>query len=410
MVGDAVVVPHHGIGVRGGRSGHVDVLDVLAQRQEAAVVLEQDHGLHGGRVVVGAADHGRRDPVVRAVGVVEQDAEPELGHQQRLQGLVDVRLREESALDGVLQGVEGVAALQVQARLDGDGAGFRRVAGDVVAAVDVIHRAAVRHHVSVEAPLVAEDVHQQELAAGCAVAEHAVVGAHHDLHVRFLHQLLESRQVGLVQVFHGRDRVVAVAGGFGTGVYRIMLRAGGGLQVERVVSLDAFYIGRAERSGEERVFSVGLHAAAPPGIPEDVHVGRPEGKPREAAVVLHLAGLVEFGPAFIGDDVADLPDQFRIEGGAQADGFGEDGGAAVAGHAVQGLVPPVVRLDTQPLHTGRAVHHHADLLVQGHPGDHLGRLLVHRGFLGFLGVGARGQEKSRRQGQEEGFQRHINGV
>ena len=260
---------------------------------------------------------------------------------------------------------------------------------------------------SVKTPFVPEDVGQQELAAGRALAEHAVVGSHHHLHVCILHQLLESGKIGLVQVLHRRNGVEAVTYGLRTGMHGEMLGAGGGLQVERIISLDAFYIGGSERSGKERILSIGLHTAAPSGIPENVHVRSPESQSREAAVVLHFAGLVELGAAFVGDYVADPLHELGIECGSQADGLWKHGGAAVAGHSVESFVPPVVRLDAQPLHAGSAVHHHPYLLIQRHLRDQVGRLLVHRGLLGrLLGKCSCSQEKSCHDGQDQSFGFH----
>ena len=87
----------------------------------------------------------------------------------------------------------------------------------------------------------------------------------------------------------------------------IVLCTGGCLQVERVITLDSFDVCRTESSGEERVLSVGLHPAAPAGIPENVYVRGPEGQTCEAAVVLHFTCLVEFGASLIGNNVANLP-------------------------------------------------------------------------------------------------------
>ena len=147
VVGYTEIIAHHGVCVSSGSSGHVNVLDILAQGKEVVVVLEKDHGLDGGlagdSIMLGASDDRRRDAVIRAVGVVEEDTEPELGHQQRLKGLVYVSFREEPAVDRLLEACEGVAALKVEAGLDRDGAGFSRVLRDMVAAVDVIDSPAV---------------------------------------------------------------------------------------------------------------------------------------------------------------------------------------------------------------------------------------------------------------------------
>ena len=56
-----------------------------------------------------------------------------------------------------------------------------------------------------------------------------------------------------------------------------VLASGDGAEVVEVISLDSGDEGHAEPGGEERVLAVGLLAAAPAGIAEDVDVGGPEG-------------------------------------------------------------------------------------------------------------------------------------
>ena len=148
-----------------------------------------------------------------------------------------------------------------------------------------------------------------------------------------------------------------------------MLRAGSCFQVERIIALNAFNVSCSQSSGEEGVLSVCLHSTAPAGIPEDVHVRCPESQSGEAAVVLHFACLVEFGASLFRNDVANLLDNLWIECGTQTYRFRENGGTTATGHSVKGFIPPVVWLDTQPLHSWSAVHHHSDLLVQSHLGD-----------------------------------------
>ena len=66
--------------------------------------------------------------------------------------------------------------------------------------VEVADGAAVRHDDVPIAPVVAQDAVQQAVAAAAGAALETVVGAHHLLDVGLLHQSLEGRQIGLVQV------------------------------------------------------------------------------------------------------------------------------------------------------------------------------------------------------------------
>ena len=58
-----------------------------------------------------------------------------------------------------------------------------------------------------------------------------------------------------------------------------------------------------------------------------------------------------------------------MEGGPQADGLGEDGGAAGTANAVQRLVPPVIGLNAQAGNAGRLVHQLCEFLFERHLGD-----------------------------------------
>ena len=81
-------------------------------------------------------------------------------------------------------------------------------------------------------------------------------------------------------------------------VHGEVLAGGDGAQVVQVVALHAVNEGHAQPAGEERIFAVGLLAAAPAGIAKDVDVGRPEGEAVKDAVVAFALRLVVFGAGF----------------------------------------------------------------------------------------------------------------
>ena len=138
--------------------------------------------------------------VVRTVGVGLQDAQFQTRNHQRHQCVVEVCLCDEVLVQRFLHCLEGGTALHVQARLDGDGAGFSFCLCDFVPFVDVGHGIAVGNDVSLEAPLLAQYVGEQEFAARSALAVDAVVGSHDGFDLSLLHQHAESGQVGLPQV------------------------------------------------------------------------------------------------------------------------------------------------------------------------------------------------------------------
>ena len=70
-----------------------------------------------------------------------------------------------------------------------------------------------------------------------------------------------------------------------------------------------------------------------------------------------------------GDGLCHLVMQVGVPRGRHADGLGEDRRLAVARHAVQGFVPPVIAGDTQTF-DGRSVHLKlGDFFVRGEPAD-----------------------------------------
>ena len=302
-------------------------------------------------------------------------------HNERLKGFVYVSLGEQAAVNCSLEAAERASALQVEAGLYGYCACGGGVLGNVVSTVYVIDGSAVGNHVAVEAPLVPEGLRKEEFASRCAVAENAVVCTHYYLYLSILHKPLKGWQIGFIQVLERRYGIVAVACGFRSGVYCKVFCAGGGLKVERIVSLDSLHVCGTHRSCQERILSVGFHSASPPWIPENVDVGGPEGKACIPAVVTHSAEHVKLGAPLVRNHVSNFLYQFRVECGSQADWLGKYGGLSASGNSVKGFAPPVVRLYSKPFDSRSAVHHHTDFLVQGHLRNDLHRLAVHCSFL-----------------------------
>lgn len=127
-------------------------------------------------------------------------------------------------------------------------------------------------------------------------------------------------------------------------------------------------------------------ATAPAGIAEDVDVGGPDGQTLENVAVAVGAAHIVLAASLNADSVADLLHHVLVKGGGHADGLGEDGGSARAADTVDALAPPVVSGDAQTLDRGSPAQHLADLLVQGHLRNEVGRTLaVLSLFSGILG-------------------------
>jgi len=126
------------------------------------------------------------------------------------------------------------------------------------------------------------------------------------------------------------DDVGGVAGGLGAAVDGEVLGGGDDAVVARVVALHAGDEGYAHTGGEVRIFAVSLLTAAPVRITEDVDVGRPEVEDFKDVAVAGADGLHMFDATFGADHHAHVVDAGRIEGGGEADGLGELGGALTA--------------------------------------------------------------------------------
>src|SRR5205085_6863875 len=113
--------------------------------------------------------------------------------------------------------------------------------------------------------------------------------------------------------------------------------------------------------GEVRVLAVGLLAAAPARVAEDVDVRRPEGEALVARALAPPRELVVLGPRLVADRGRDVAHEGRVERRRHPDGLGEHGGRARAGHAVEAFVPPLVGGYPEAGDGRRVVHELRDL-------------------------------------------------
>ena len=138
------------------------------------------------------------------------------------------------------------------------------------------------------------------------------------------------------------------------------------------VTLQAADHGHTQLAGQVGVFSVGLHPASPSRVAEQVDVGGPEGKSLvDVRISIHF-GQAVLDARLITHGCKHLIDKGLIERCRHAYRLREHGGAAVAGHPVQGLVPPVVGLDAQPWNSLGFVLHQCALLFQRQPLQQVG--------------------------------------
>ena len=283
---------------------------------------------------------------------------------------------------------------------------------------DVGDRVTVRDHITVEAPLAAQEAVEQVLAGTGRLAVDRVVGAHHGGDVGLTHERFEGRQVGLAHVLERGLGVEAVALRFRAAVDRVVFGGRGNLQVAWIVSLDALHKGNAHARGEIGVLAVGLLAAPPARVANEVDV---RAEHREAAKAVDLAcaakGLRVLRTCFVSDCGRDAQHQLRIERRCEADRLWEDGRLPGHGHAVKGFAPVLVRWKTEPRDRRRAVHQLRRLLLEGHARDEVADARLETGVRVFpqqplLGLGdAHGGERDGAQccTREEGAHHSVHG-
>src|SRR5215469_17213580 len=126
-------------------------------------------------------------------------------------------------------------------------------------------------------------VFQKHLVGAGGYAVDGVVGAHDRLHVRVNDGGAEGGKVGLFEIARADINIEAVAQGFGPAVDGVVLAGGDSFGMLGIGTLYTRDECVAHSGGEEWVLAVGLLAAAPARIAEDVDVRRPEGQSVEDA-------------------------------------------------------------------------------------------------------------------------------
>ena len=344
-----------------------DGLDLFGIQGQHAVVLQQYHrffrrGQGQGVMLIGVAV-GEGDRVVFAV--IRQETQHNAAGVHPLAADGDVFLSDQAFLVRLHHMQVGVAAVQVAAHLEGQGGGLGRGIGDHVAGMEIADGPAVGSHMTFEAPLLTQDIHQQGLGAAGRFAVDAVVRAHECLDIGFLDGSLEGGQVGLPHVLGIGDSVELMTDGFGTGMHRKVLGAGGRLEV-LALALQALDEAHAQAGGQVGILAVGLMAAAPAGITEDVDVGAPHGQALVDVAILMGCLAVVLGTGFMADDLGDLLMEIFVKDSSQTDRLGEHRCRTGTGDAMEGFVPPVIGRDAQTRNGGRVEAQLGGLLLQSH--------------------------------------------
>ncbi|MNV13338.1 hypothetical protein D3C71_1039740 [compost metagenome] len=295
-----------------------------------------------------------------------EHAQPHARSEQLRHRIIDLRFADQALAHRCRQGGVFLPALQFGSVLDGQRRRFLAAGNDLVVLPYIDDGPAIGNHVALEAPVAAQQVAQQEMAGAGGLAIHAVVGAHHRIHIALFHQCFEGRQVGVVQIALARARIEVMAVGFRAAVYGQVLGSGVQLAVDGIVTLQTVHEGNTHASGEVRILAVGFLTAAPARVAEDVDVGRPESQPLIARMRTLTDELVMLGARLVADRGSHLPHQRYVESSRQTDGLRKNGGLPCACHAVQAFIPPVVGGYAKTFDGRRSVLHLGGLFLQGH--------------------------------------------
>ena len=134
-----------------------------------------------------------------------------------------------------------------------------------------------------------------------------------------------------------------------------VLRSRVDLAILRIVALQPLDECDAHARGEPRILAVGLLAASPARIAEDVDVRRPERESLVAPAQPASRELVMLGARLVADRGRDLVQQVAIERCGEADGLRKHRRGTGARDAVQRLVPPFVLRHAEPRNRRRVV-------------------------------------------------------
>ena len=155
--------------------------------------------------------------------------------------------------------------------------------------------------------------------------------------------------------------------GLGPAMHGIVFRRRDHPQVLGIVALHAGYVGDPHPSCKVGVLAIGLLAAPPARIAEDVQIRRPEIQPHADEVSMANL-LVVLGAGLGSDRRRQVLNQGRIEACPQPDRLGKYRCRSLR-HAMQRLAPPVIGRDLESRYGRCDMHHLGGFFLEGHAAD-----------------------------------------
>ena len=318
-----------------------DSIQLFLVKRQDAVVFQQDYAFlrrfeRFGFMLL-AGNDGIREIIRR---LLVEHAEPYACAHCVDAGGANLFLGDKTLVVGGHKVLVGAAAVDVAAHFYCERRGFFRLFCEVVRLVEIANRPAVRHEITVKAP-VFELVHQIRAGAG-RLAVDCVVCAHHALDLCVFDKALKGGQVGFVQILFADRRVEAVTCFLGSAVGGKVLCTGC-REKSFAVALNALDILHAKLGGEVWVFAVSLLSASPARVTKDIYVGRPYCNALELVCVARFFVPFVLCASLCARYLSRAAQKRPVPRCRKTDCLREKRGDARTGKPVQTLVPPVVR-------------------------------------------------------------------
>ena len=272
---------------------------------------------------------------------------------------------------------EKIDALVVHAALERNGRGLRLSWTVTVTLKDIVDSAAVRDDVSLELPRAAKRVLQQKLVSAGRLAVDAVVCAHHRPGVALHNRRAKCRRVCVFLVMLADVNVSEVARWLRPAVYGKVFGSGDHAIIMRIVALHAGDESNGHTTTEERIFPIGLLAATPARVAEDIDVRGPKVKTFKDVRVpgAHILGV--FDPALNSNSSGHLVNARSIECRRETDRLGEFCGA-VRDDAMQSFAPPVISWNVETRNRPGLINQLRSFFLKCHPMDEIRSALLRR--------------------------------
>ena len=232
--------------------------------------------------------------------------------------------------------------------------------------IEVRYCTAIRYYYTVESPFSTQYLHQQAITSTAGITFKTVISTHYFFHFPFFHQCFEGWQISFIQItWLYILRIKRVTIPLRSRMYGKMLGAGMQFIIFSIGrSLQTFYHHHAHPTCQIRVFTIGLNTPAPARITIDIHCGSPHGQTLIAftAILRCVVGILR--TCLIRHGIEHFVHHFRVKGCCHTYRLRKDRSQACPGNAMQRLIPPVIRFNTQSFHRTGAIHHKMRLLFQ----------------------------------------------